>query len=171
METRTIARTRGSLIAAIVTAVVLIAAAVALWWNSEDDDGERQRIVAERGAAVMPFDLEATTHRFEPTDDGGVQTVTANAPSDQDQIDLIREHLRAEAATFASGDFGDPAQIHGEEMPGLATLQANADRIEIEYTDTDTGARLRYSTNDADLVIALHDWFAAQVSDHGSHVE
>lgn len=168
METRTTSRTRALIIAAIVTVAVIIAAALVLWRSS--DDGDRQRVVAERGSEVMPFDLEATTHRFEPTDDGGVQTVTADDPTDRDQIDLIREHLRDEAAAFADGDFGDPAQIHGEEMPGLATLQANVDRIEIEYTETDAGAQLRY-TSDDDVVAALHDWFAAQTSDHGSHAE
>ena len=35
---------------------------------------ERQAIVAERGAEVMPFDLERTTHIFEKIGNGGVTT-------------------------------------------------------------------------------------------------
>jgi hypothetical protein len=69
------------------------------------DDGdalaERRAEVAERGAQVMPFDLDATTHTFTDTDDGGIQTVTADDPGDGDQIELIRAHLRDERAKFA----------------------------------------------------------------------
>lgn len=169
METRTAPRTRAAIIAAIVIAAVITGGGFVLWRSNHD--GDRQQIVAERGSQVMPFDLDATTHRFEPTSDGGVQTVSADDPADGEQIDLIREHLREEAAAFARGEFGDPAQIHGEDMPGLVTLQTNADRIDIEYTDTDTGAQLRYTSDDDDVIAALHDWFAAQTSDHGSHAE
>ena len=117
----------------------------------------------------MPFDLEATTHVFDDTADGGRQTVTADTPGDTRQIALIREHLRKEQAAFARGDFSDPAAIHGQDMPGLAALQAGANRIRVTYTDIPQGALLTYATADPTLVKALHAWFAAQVSDHGSH--
>ena len=60
-----------------------------------DDDGTaaRHAEIAARGAAVMPFDLDAATHRFTKTPDGGVQTVTADDPHDDVQIRLIRDHL------------------------------------------------------------------------------
>jgi hypothetical protein len=64
----------------------------------------RQEEVAERGAEVMPFDLEKTTHVFEPTQTGGVQKVVADDPSDGEQIALIRAHLREEAGAFRRGD-------------------------------------------------------------------
>ncbi len=127
--------------------------------------------VAERGVEVMPFDLDQTTHYFERTDAGGVQTVTADDPTDQEQIGLIRMHLQEEAAKFTRGDFSDPAAIHGEEMPGLAELRAGASRIEVAYSETPGGARVTYTTPDAALVHALHIWFDAQVSDHGEHAE
>lgn len=117
----------------------------------------------------MPFDLEATTHYFEPSEDGGLETVLADDPSDSEQIELIQQHLREEAAAFARGEFDDPAQIHGEDMPGLATLEAKADQIGIEYRSRDDGAEIRFTTDDPILVTALHDWFAAQTSDHGAH--
>jgi hypothetical protein len=117
----------------------------------------------------MPFDLEATTHRFESSETGLVQTVTANDPRDREQIALIREHLEEEAGRFAHGDFGDPATIHGHEMPGLAELRDGAESISIQFETRDDGARLNYTTNDPDLIEALHRWGAAQVSDHGDH--
>ncbi|MDT0344010.1 aspartate carbamoyltransferase [Streptomyces litchfieldiae] len=131
--------------------------------------GDRQPEVAERGREVMPFDLEETTHHFTPTPTGGVQDVVANRPGDAGQIDLIRAHLREEAAAFGRGDFGDPARIHGPDMPGLAELEAGHDQFEVRYEERTDGATLFYETEDPALVDALHDWFEAQLSDHGSH--
>src|SRR4051812_42121185 len=65
--------------------------------------------VAARGARVMPFDLDRTTHMFEPLSDGGLQMVTSKVATDQEQIVLIRQHLQDEAERFRQGDFSDPA--------------------------------------------------------------
>lgn len=119
----------------------------------------------------MPFDLDATTHRFTKTPDGGRQTVTADDPADQAQIDLIREHLRAERDNFSRGDFDDPARIHGMDMPGVAELSAGYARITVGYADIPTGAELTYATSEPDLVDAIHAWFDRQVMDHGDDAE
>ncbi|HEX6418924.1 MAG TPA: hypothetical protein VFZ77_10525 [Acidimicrobiales bacterium] len=141
----------------------------------DDDPGgglsERRAEVAERGAQVMPFDLDATTHVFEPRDDGLVQRVVADDPGDSEQVGLVREHLADEAARFAAGDLGDPAAIHGRDMPGLADIEAGHDRIDVRYRDLPGGASITYTTADPDLVGALHAWGDAQVSDHGAHAE
>jgi hypothetical protein len=129
----------------------------------------RQAEVAERGASVMPFDLERTTHQFTKTDTGGVQTVVADDPQDTAQITLIQQHLSAEADRFRRGDFTDPGRIHGNEMPDLEALRAHGGRITIDYENTPDGARATYTTSDAELRNALHAWFDAQVSDHGPH--
>ncbi|MEU7799906.1 hypothetical protein AB0B10_11590 [Micromonospora arborensis] len=129
----------------------------------------RQADVAERGASVMPFDLDRTTHRFTRTDTGGVQTVVADDPQDTTQITLVQQHLTAEVERFRRGDFSDPARIHGTGMPGLATLRAHGGQIIIEYEPIPNGARATYTTDDARLRDALHHWFDAQVSDHGPH--
>ena len=139
------------------------------------DDGaslaERQAEVAERGAQVMPFDLDATTHSFTDADDGGVQTVTADDPEDAAQIDLIREHLKAERDNFASGDFEDPAAIHGHDMDGVAELAAGYRDITVAYTDLPDGGQLTYTSQRPDLVAAVHAWFSRQVMDHGPDAE
>jgi hypothetical protein len=135
------------------------------------DDGlaQRQADVAERGADVMPFDLDATTHAFDPVPGGLVQTVVADDPTDGEQVALVRGHLADEAARFGAGDFGDPAAIHGDDMPGLAELEAGADAITVTYEDTDAGGRISYASDDAALVDALHRWAEAQTMDHGRH--
>ena len=122
-----------------------------------------------RGAEVMPFELNATTHIFTKTDDGGVQEVVVKNPQDTEQIRLIREHLRQIAGEFRKGDYSAPAQIHGQAMPGLAQLEhAKPGEVDIRYQDLDNGGELRFSTRNASLVAALHDWFDAQLSDHGA---
>lgn len=155
-------------IATAIAGVTVVVGAVVM---SRDEAPTRQDLVAERGAQVMPFDLDATTHVFEPTDVGGVQRVVADDPADHDQVELIRTHLLAEVARFRDGDFGDPATIHGHNMPGLAVLESKASALGITYRDLDDGAEITYSSADADVVAALHEWFAAQLSDHGGHAQ
>jgi hypothetical protein len=117
----------------------------------------------------MPFDLERTTHIFDKLEDGGLQQVVADDPTDDDQVALIRAHLVEEAERFQAGDFHDPAMIHGEEMPGLHELMLGADRITVVYRELPNGAAIRYTTGDSDLVAAIHAWFDAQLADHGDH--
>jgi hypothetical protein len=135
------------------------------------DPASDQRLdaVAHRGAHVMPFDLERTTHVFESTGDGGVQVVRAKDPADAAQVALIRAHLAEIAADFARGDFSAPIAIHGEDMPGVAELRAGAARVRVEYAERPDGARIRYASADPELVDAIHRWFAAQLSDHARH--
>jgi hypothetical protein len=161
-------RRRGSL---ALVAVLALAAGAAACRGDDDPTGERQDEVAERGAEVMPFDLDATTHRFEPTGDGLVQTVVADDPDDDEQVRLVRQHLTEEAERFATGDYADPAAIHGDDMPGLAELEAGASAITVTYDDTATGGRLTFRTGRAELVDALHRWAEAQTMDHGAHAE
>jgi hypothetical protein len=119
----------------------------------------------------MPFDLERTTHRFAKATDGGVQTVVADDPADAAQVALVRSHLRAEAARFVAGDFGDPARIHGDAMPGLAELRGATGRVRVGYRELPAGAALTFTTAEPVLVDALHRWFDAQLGDHGAHAE
>jgi hypothetical protein len=129
----------------------------------------RQEEVAAKGAKIMPFDLAQTMHHFQPFENGGLQTVTVKDPSNSTQIVLIQAHLKEEAEKFQRGDFSDPAHMHGEDMPGLAALRAGAEHIDVQYTALPNGAQIRYSTEDSALVMALHQWFAAQRADHGHH--
>jgi len=160
-------RTRGVLAATVIVTSGLAGCSQ----GDQAASDERQAEVAERGAEVMGFDLEATAHRFEPTDGGGVQEVVARDPNDADEVAAVRKHLSAEAQRFAEGDFSDPAAIHGEEMPGLAELEASGGVVGVAYEEIDSGARVTYTADDPDLVTALHEWFDAQLFDHGAHAE
>lgn len=154
-----------------VLTVALVAVLALVGCAGDDDLDDRQAHVAARGAEVMPFDLDATTHVFTNTDDGGIQVVTADDPSDQTQIDLIRQHLQQEQNNFARGDYDDPARIHGMDMPGVAELSEGYANIEVAYIQRPDGAALVYTTADPDLVAAIHAWFDRQIMDHGDHAE
>jgi hypothetical protein len=154
---------------ALLVAVAAVAGAVAAAAAIGGEERTRQQAVADRGAKVMPFSLDATTHVFDATATGGTQRVVADDPRDLEQIRRIREHLRTEAEAFQRGDFDDPATIHGDAMPGLAELRAGHARVTVRYRDLPDGARIDYRTSDRSLARAVGDWFAAQLSDHGTH--
>jgi hypothetical protein len=70
---------------------------------------------------------------------------------------------------FLKGDFSGPSHIHGQHMPGSDELRsAKPTKIAIDYRDVDGGAELLYRTSDPAMIAALHKWFDAQLSDHGS---
>jgi len=149
----------------LATSAVLLAAAC-----SAPDLPRRQAEVAEAGARVMPFDLDATTHVFEKVESGGVQSVVADS-DDAVQIELVRAHLLEEAQRFARGDFHDPAMIHGEDMAGLHELVMGHERLSVTYRDVARGGEIRYISQDPALVDAIHRWFDAQLVDHGEHAQ
>lgn len=155
----------------LLIAALPVAATLSFGCADSAPQRTRQEEVAARGAEVMPFDLERTTHIFEPLDDGGIQRVTADDATDREQISLIREHLAKEADAFARGDFSDPERIHGDNMPGLRELRSGYEDIEVSYSELPAGGRIRYRSSNASLVQALHGWFEAQVMDHGDHAE
>jgi len=168
---------RRSLFAAVAlgvaTLAIIVGIGVFLLLRSGDNSatrlGNRQAAVEARGAHVMPFDQAKTTHVFAKTADGGIETVTANAGNSTGQVALIRMHLAHEAQLFASGNFTDPAAIHGENMPGLAALERGASQVTFTYADAPRGATITYRTTSTKLIDALHVWFDAQLSDHGRH--
>ncbi len=154
--------------AALLCVIAAFASACAM--HEPSASASRQQEVAQKGSAVMPFDLMKTTHFFDDDASGGIQTITANDRSDSGQVALIRSHLAKESQRFARGDFSDPAAIHGMDMPGLAVLGRAGDKLHVSYRDVPGGASLTYASADPAVVRAIHDWFAAQRSDHAAHM-
>lgn len=133
---------------------------------------QRLEAVAQRGAHVMPFDLERTQHRFTKGPLGGHQSVEVKDPNDLEQIKLIRAHLAKIAKEFEQGQFIAPAAIHGSQMPGLRELSAaGPGELKIRWRKLPLGAKIDYQSQKPELVAALHQWFDAQVSDHGHHAK
>lgn len=156
---------------AVVAVAAVTGVGVYLAARETSDPTQRQQAVAERSRAVMPFDLERTTHHFVALPDGAIVRVIADDPTDRRQVLLVRRHLADEADAFSTGDYSDPMRIHGREMPGVDLLRRRHDEIEVSYTLLRTGAAITFQTEDVDLVTALHEWLDAQTADHGSHAE
>jgi hypothetical protein len=127
-----------------------------------------QEHVHSMAHGVMPFDMSKTVHVFKMTVDGGIQRVEAREPRDAAQVKLIRAHLAHEAAQFAKGDFGDPAHLHGANMPGLDELAAEPNSLKVTYADIPNGGAIRFEGANIGVVTAIHRWFGAQLSEHGA---
>ena len=129
----------------------------------------RQAEVAEKGSMVMPFNIHNSTHVFQKNQYGGIQQVVAKDPNDKDLVAAIRMHLESEAERFGKGDYSDPMKIHGMTMPGVQYLShVKPGQIAITYRNVPAGAAVDYVGKDAATVSAIHKWFDAQLSDHGS---
>jgi hypothetical protein len=152
----------------LAKAALAAAFIVALSLPAHAGDASRQKQVEHNSERVMPFSMDGSMHRFEPTVSGGIQTVMVH-DGDKKQVVLVRSHLRKEAQAFSHGDFTDPASIHGGTMPGLREMRSGAKRIGVRYADVPNGGTISYVTADPALVAAIHSWFKAQVSDHGAH--
>ena len=126
--------------------------------------------VQQRTQQLVPYDLDQTQMTFTRTVHGGVQHVIAKSADNIRQIKLIQANLLKMAIDFRKGDFSVTEKIHGAAMPGLAQLKkAEMYDIKYEYKALPNGAQIHYLTEYPQYVQALHEWFDAQMSEHGSH--
>lgn len=127
--------------------------------------------VHQRMQQVVPFTLDQTLLTFTKTVHGGIQHLVAKSADNTRQIKLIQAHLLEIANQFRKGDFSVTERMHGAGMPGLAQLKtAKTDDIKFEYEALPNGAQIHYSTEYPQFVQALHEWFDAQMREHGSAV-
>lgn len=125
----------------------------------------------QRVQQVAPYALDQTLQTFSKTVHGGVQHVVAKSANNTRQIKLIQTYLLKITNEFRKGDFSVNEQVHGADMPGLAQLKrAETDDIKFEYKALPDGAQIHYSTEYPQYVQALHEWFDAQMNDHGNDV-
>lgn len=150
--------------------ITLLATSCSLSVYAEKGNEARLDEIAHRGAQIMPFNLEQTTHVFSKKEKGGLQQVVVKNLSNTEQIKLIQQHLGEIANKFKQGNFSDPSKLHGDNMPGLAALKkAKQGEITIIYSDLSDGAQIVYSSDQPRLISAIHQWFDAQLSDHAQH--
>lgn len=118
-----------------------------------------------RGRTAMGVDQYTSTHRFDALPDGGRIELQRDT-DDAEGIASIRAHLRGIADAFARGDFGTPAAVHAQEVPGTATMAARRDAIRYTYRDLPRGGEVRITTADAQALEAIHAFMAFQRGDH-----
>jgi hypothetical protein len=125
--------------------------------------------VHQRTQQTLPYPLDQTLQTFTKTVHGGVQHVIAKSTDNPQVIKSIQEHLLKMTTEFRKGDFSTTERIHGANMPGLAQLKkAEIDEIRFDYKPLEMGAQIHYSTEYPQYIQALHDWFEAQINEHGN---
>lgn len=135
----------------------------------EKADPKQTDEMRQRMQQVVPYALDQTLQTFTKTIHGGVQHVIAKSADNTRQIKLIQQHLLKIADEFRKGDFSATERIHGADMPGLVQLKtAKTDDIKFEYKALPNGAQIHYTTEYPQFDQALHEWFDAQISDHGN---
>jgi hypothetical protein len=120
----------------------------------------------ERGAHVMGFDQQKTTHHFYLYPDGGAIDVSAKDSNDAADIQAARAHLPHIAKMFGEGDFSAPVLVHATNVPGTAELAQLKDRLSYRYEETARGGRVNIIATDPDALAALHRFLRFQIADH-----
>ena len=119
----------------------------------------------QRGAGVMGVDQYTSSHRFEALPDGGRIELQRDV-DDTAGVRVIREHLHQTARAFAAGDFGAPATVHAQAVPGTAVMRARRRAIRYEFRELPRGGEVRIVTHDSAAVRAVHEFLAFQRADH-----
>jgi hypothetical protein len=117
------------------------------------------------------YDASAVTVTYVQTESGGVQRVTANESGDAKQIGLIRSSLQRLADNFTEQDFPTAAPNGRTDTSALATLlSAPPGAVRTRFVEIRGGAEVRYSSDNPQLVSAVHRWFeAVQSASAGAH--
>ena len=129
--------------------------------------GQDHAGLEHRGAAVMGFDQNRTTHHFSLFKDGGAIDVVVKDPSDTNNRDAIRTHLRHIAAMFGDGDFDAPMLVHdSKNVPGTAVMASQKNRIRYDYVEVPNGGRVNIVTTEKDAIEAVHQFLKYQITEH-----
>jgi len=134
----------------------------------DSGSNSRSQDVNSRGDHVMGFSHEATTHHFHLYANGGDIEVDANSGTDLPMIEQIRMHLGHIAEMFAGGNFNAPIIIHDTHPPGVPTLIRLRGRIQYQFGESPTGARVRISSTSLEGIDAIHAFLLFQIIDHGT---
>jgi hypothetical protein len=128
-------------------------------------DEHRQGVV-ERGDHVMGFSHDKATHHFLLYGDGGAIDVQSNNSEDSVTRDAIRSHFIHIVTMFAAGDFSAPMLIHAQNPPGTETMKRLREQIQYKLENTERGARIRITANNAEALQAVHTFLRFQIADH-----
>jgi hypothetical protein len=146
---------------------LLAASATSTW--ARQPKGQKQQTTEEKQPQIAEpstFDPEAAVQEFTASSTGGVQRVTARESSDAKQIGLIRETLKKAATDFAGSHSRDAPEARGQSAASLAVLlAAGPGQLRSAFVEVRGGAEIRYSSDDPQLVAALHEWFLRRTTE------
>ncbi|MGZ5052535.1 MAG: aspartate carbamoyltransferase [Methylobacter sp.] len=117
----------------------------------------------------LPYSVDRALEGFTRTANGGIMQIVAKSSDDARQIKAMQQYLRQTAEEYGKGDFSSTERFHGTDMPGLVQMKAaKAGEIKYQYKPLSNGGQIVFSTEDPQLLNALHAWIDAQIKDHGS---
>ena len=70
------------------------------------------------------------------------------------------------AERFSQGDFAIPMFIHATIPPGIETMERLNKRISYLVRNTTGGAEIRITADDAEALLAVHEFLKFQITDH-----
>jgi hypothetical protein len=146
----------------VIAALALIAVSPVAAQQNHDQHAQMN----QRGAQVMGFDQEKTTHHFYLYTDGGAIDVAVDDAADKANLDAIRVHLPHIAMLFSQGNFGAPMLVHGTNVPGTAEMAKLKDRLTYKYAETPKGGRVNITTTDVEALAAVRAFLKFQIADH-----
>ncbi len=121
----------------------------------------------QRGAMVMGFDQQKTTHHFYLYEDGGAIDVSVKDDGDTVNRDAIRSHLPHISMLFGQGNFEAPMLVHdSKNVPGTAEMGSLHEKISYKYHETPSGGRVDITTTDKAALKAVHEFLKFQIADH-----
>ncbi|MGZ5029254.1 MAG: aspartate carbamoyltransferase [Methylobacter sp.] len=134
----------------------------------ESDTGKHAANSAD-AHQTLPYAVDQALEGFAKMANGGIMQIVVKSTNDSQQIKLMQQYLRQTAEEYGKGDFSSTERFHGTDMPGLAQMKAaKAGEIKYQYKALNNGGQIVFSTEDAQLLNALHAWIDAQIKEHGS---
>ncbi|MDQ6799886.1 MAG: hypothetical protein M3041_03520 [Acidobacteriota bacterium] len=112
---------------------------------------------------AMGFSQSASKHTFRLFSDGGAIEVRS---SDAATVQAIRQHLRMIAKDFAAGDFAKPSAVHDQMPDGAATMKDLRGELHYEFSEIESGGRVRIATKNARALEAVHQFLRFQIREH-----
>lgn len=150
----------------------LIACLLALFFataEAQEPDSDKHTVNNTEVPQSLPYAVDQALEGFARTANGGIMQIVAKSTNDSQQIKLMQQYLRQTAEEYSNGDFSSTERFHGADMPGLAQMKAaKAGEIKYQYKALNNGGQIVFSTEDPQLLNALHAWIDAQIKEHGS---
>ncbi len=122
-----------------------------------------------RGNTAMGFNQSKIMHHFIATPTGGEIMIVALNSSDNDTIKQIRNHVLDIQNEFSQGNFTKPFFIHAQQVPGTKLMGEKKDLIRYSIKQINNGSVLLLTTNDQQLIVAIHQFIAFQTAQHSGH--
>src|SRR5262249_184145 len=102
------------------------------------------------------------------TIDGGIIEVDVNDSSDDENLQLIRRHLKEIAAEFQRGIFQKALATHNEVPPGVLKMQQLQLSINYAFSESARGAFVRISSSNGVAVAVIQDCLRYQIREHAT---